>query len=160
MLREKRKRFEEELQIPQNERLAGDGWLQSFCNTYKIREHRLHGEAGSVDTTAVNVEQERCKKILAQYAPRDRWNFDETALFPYAPPDRSLATKQMSGKKKDKFRITIGFACNADGSEKLEPFFIGRAKKPRCFKKQGPEECGFCYRYNKKAWMTADLFEE
>jgi hypothetical protein len=50
----------------------------------------------------------------------------------------------MSGKKKDKFRITIAVACNAQG-DKLEPFFIGRAEKPRCFKKQTPAQCGFYY---------------
>jgi hypothetical protein len=62
-----------------------------------------------------------------------------------APPDHGLATKQMSGRKKDKFRISVGFACNVDGSEKLEPFFIGRARKPQCFKKQTPEQRGFYY---------------
>jgi hypothetical protein len=36
----------------------------------------------------------------------------------------------MAGKKKEKFRITLGFACNADGSEKLPLLFIGKAKKP------------------------------
>ncbi|KIJ59005.1 hypothetical protein HYDPIDRAFT_177950 [Hydnomerulius pinastri MD-312] len=123
MLWEKRRRFEEELQIPEKERLLGEGWLQSFFKTYKIWEHCWHGEAGSVNMDTV-------QKILAQYALRDQWNFDETSLFPYAPPDHGLATKQMSGKKKEKFCITIGFACNADGSEKLEPFFIGKAKKP------------------------------
>ncbi|KAF9218812.1 hypothetical protein BS17DRAFT_798443 [Gyrodon lividus] len=134
MLWEKCKSFEEELQIPEKERLSGDRWLQSFCKTYKICEYQWHGEARSVDTDAVQVEQE--------HSP-----------FPYAPPDCGLATKQMSGKKKEKFRITIGFGCNADGSEKLEPFFIGRAKKPQCFKKQGPMQCGFSHWHNKKAWI-------
>ncbi|KIK83360.1 hypothetical protein PAXRUDRAFT_14622 [Paxillus rubicundulus Ve08.2h10] len=143
MLREKRRRFEGELQVPEKERLLSEGWLQSFCKTYKICEHRQHGEAGSVDTEAAQVEREHCQKILARYSLRDRWNFNETALFPYAPPDHGLATKQMSRKKKEKFRITIGVACNADRSEKLKPFFIGKAKKPRCFRKQGPEQHGF-----------------
>ena len=66
----------------------------------------------------------------------------------------------MSGKKKEKFRISIGLACNADGSERLGPIFIGRARKPRCFKTQTPEQRGFYYRNNKKAWMTMDIFEE
>src|SRR5207245_1995745 len=57
-------------------------------------------------------------------------------------------------------RITIGLACNADGSEKLEPIFIGKSLKPRCFKRQTPEQSGFYYRSNKKAWMTSSLFEE
>ena len=77
-----------------------------------------------------------------------------------SPPDRGLATIQMSGKKKEKTRITIGFACNADGSDKFEPFFIGKAKKPRCFGKQGPNGAGYYYRHNKKAWMNSVLFEE
>ena len=76
------------------------------------------------------------------------------------PPDQGLATKQMAGKKKSKFRITIGLAANADGSEKLPLFFIGRAAKPRCFNKKSPQSQSFYYRNNKKAWMTMELFEE
>lgn len=82
MLREKRRRLEEELGIPEEERLPGDGWIMSFCKTYNIREHHRHGEAGSVNTDSVEAERKRCQKILAQYAPQDRWNFDETSLFP------------------------------------------------------------------------------
>ena len=76
-----------------------------------------------------------------------------------APPDRRLATKQMSGKKKDKFRITVGLARNSDasGSEKFEPIYTGKSKRPRCF---GKVEHGFYYPGNKKAWMTSVLFEE
>ncbi|KIK13079.1 hypothetical protein PISMIDRAFT_119601, partial [Pisolithus microcarpus 441] len=125
-----------------------------------IWEHWRHGEAGSVDLEAVETEWQRCQKIMARFAPRDCFNFDETALFPYTPPDHGLATCQLSGKKKEKFRITVGLACNADRSEKLEPIFIGKSSKPRCFKKQTPEECGFYYRNNEKAWMTSSIFEE
>ena len=54
----------------------------------------------------------------------------------------------------------MGVACNADGTKKLPLFFVGKAAKPQCFKKKTPEECGFYYRNNKKAWMTSELFEE
>jgi hypothetical protein len=77
-----------------------------------------------------------------------------------APPDRDLVTQQMSGKKKDKFRITLGLACNADGSEMLPLLFIRKYKNPRCFKQKSPEARGLYYRNNTKAWMTKDLFEE
>jgi DDE superfamily endonuclease len=100
------------------------------------------------------------REVLAPFGKRDRWNFDETRLFAFAPPDRGLATTQMSGKKKSKFCITIEFACNVDGSERMLPFFIGKSKQPCCFKKRLPAEHGFYYRNNKKAWMTAELFEE
>jgi len=66
----------------------------------------------------------------------------------------------MAGKKREKFRITIAFACNADGSEHLPPIYIGKSKLPCCFKKRTPDQLGFYYRNNKKAWMTSELFEE
>ncbi|KIK77587.1 hypothetical protein PAXRUDRAFT_166397 [Paxillus rubicundulus Ve08.2h10] len=56
MLQEKCRRFEEELQVPEKERLLSERWLQAFCKTYKIHDHWQHGEAGSVDTEAVQVE--------------------------------------------------------------------------------------------------------
>jgi hypothetical protein len=66
----------------------------------------------------------------------------------------------MSGKKRSKLRITVALACNADGSEKLPPFFIGKSQKPRCFRGKKPEALGLHYRNNQKSWMTAVLFEE
>lgn len=127
---------------------------------YHIKEYRRHGEAASVNLVAVEKERVRIREILAKFALRDRLNFDETSLFAFAPPDRGLASEQMSGKKSSKFRITLGFACNADGSEKFPPIYIGKSKRPRCFKKKTPAQYGFYYRNNKKAWMTAVLFEE
>lgn len=77
-----------------------------------------------------------------------------------APPDRGLASQQMSGKKSNKFRITVTFICNQTGTEKWPIFYIGKAKQPRCFKKKKPSEYGFRYRNNKTAWMTSNYFEE
>ncbi|KAL5521948.1 PDC2 [Sanghuangporus sanghuang] len=160
MLIEKRRRFEEEFNVVESERLMSTGWVQSFLRRYGLKEVCRHGEAASVDMEKVTQERARLAKILEKYAPRDQFNFDETGLYPYAPPDRGLASKQMSGKKTNKFRMTIGLACNADGSEKLAPFYIGKSRMPRCFKKVNPALRGFYYRANKTAWMTADLFEE
>jgi len=66
----------------------------------------------------------------------------------------------MSGKKSNKFCLTVGFLCNADGSKKWPIFFIGKSKKPRCFGKQTPQQRGFNYQNNKMAWMTSAFFEE
>ena len=57
MLREKRKRFEVELKVPDEEKHLGEGWVASFCKTYKIWEHQCHGELGSVDLEAVEAER-------------------------------------------------------------------------------------------------------
>jgi len=140
------------------------GW--HFCNylnvkdlpkfSYQIKEYRQHGEAGSVDVSVVQDERERVSKILSSYHPWDHWNLDETGLFarfvrsvclaPWcwhcrfsAPPDHGLTTKQLSGKKREKFQITVTFACNSDGSEKMPAFFIGYSKQLRCFKSRTPK---------------------
>jgi len=113
-----------------------------------------------VEPTLVKTERRRIREVLAPFAPKDRWNFDESSFFAFAPPDRGLAFRQMSGKKRSKFHISIGFACNANGSEKMPLVFIGKYKWPRCFKEKTPTQHGFYYRNNKKAWMTSDLFEE
>lgn len=48
-------------------------------------------------------------------------------------------------------------ACNADGSESLDLFFIGKSAKPRCFDKKTPRQLGLWYESNVSAWMTRDL---
>ena len=82
MLREKRRRFEQLFNVSEEEQLKGDGWLPSFCKAYKIKEHRRHGEAGSVSLDDANEEQLRIQRVLAKYKPKDRWNIDETSLNP------------------------------------------------------------------------------
>jgi len=100
------------------------------------------------------------REVLAPFALKDRWNFDESSFFAFAPLDRGLAFRQISGKKRSKFCISIGFACNADGSEKMPLIFIGRYKWPRCFVEMSPTDEGFYYQNNKTAWMTSGIFEE
>jgi hypothetical protein len=51
------------------------------------------------------------------------------------PPDCGIASKQMSGKKSNKFHITVGFMCNATGTEKWPIFYIGKSKQPWYFGK-------------------------
>jgi hypothetical protein len=52
-------------------------------------------------------------------------------------------------------------ACNATGSDMLEPLFIGNAAKPRCFGRKSAEDLYFKYYYhNKKAWMTGVIFKD
>jgi hypothetical protein len=107
----------------------------------------------------IEAERMHMREVLAWFSKRDRWNFDESSFFAFAPLDHGLAMQQMNGKKRSKFWITVGLACNADGSEKLPIFFIGKARHPRCFKKTSAADRGFYY-HNDKAWMTSVLFEE
>ena len=81
MLREMQARFEQKFDVPESEQLKGDGWIGPFCRAHGYKEHCRHGEAGSVDLEAVEVECKWLGMILKTYAPKDWWNVDESALF-------------------------------------------------------------------------------
>lgn len=69
-------------------------------------------------------------------------------------PDRGLSDRTLSGVKGNKSRLTYTLTANADGSEKLPPFIIGKAAQPRAFNKKSEAQLGFDYHNNAKAWMT------
>jgi DDE superfamily endonuclease len=75
-------------------------------------------------------------------------------------PDRGLSDRKQSGVKGKKIRLTYAFTSNADGSERLQPFIIGKAARPRAFNKKTGKQLGFYYRNNAKAWMTTHLYQD
>ena len=77
---------------------------------------------------------------------------NETGLFYRISPSKTIAARQKKGSKKDKTRITVAFTANADGSQRLPPFFLGRSKS---ISKKSALEPGFLYRFNKKDWQQA-----
>ena len=75
-------------------------------------------------------------------------------------PDKTLATNRLSGRKKNKERLSIALCTNADGSHKLNPLVIGKFGKPRCFKNININNLPMTYRYNAKAWMLSTVFQD
>ncbi|KAI5822040.1 DDE-domain-containing protein [Schizophyllum commune Tattone D] len=135
VLRQKWTAFADIAKVPQDERVGlSNGWLSRFKNRHALKELRRFGEAGSADP--------------------------QTGLFYAMPPDRGLAQSRLPGVKGKKVRLTYAFTMNADGSEKLPPFIIGKAKKPRAFGNKTGPQLGFVYRNNAKAWMTTTLYQE
>jgi hypothetical protein len=74
------------------------------------------------------------------------------------PPDKGLSKGPTPGLKGNKVRLTYFFVANATGSERRDPLIIGKAFKPRCFKKKTGHELGFDYKNNAKAWMTSAIY--
>ena len=64
------------------------------------------------------------RSIMEDYLLADIYNMDETALYWRSSPDNSLESEELKGGEADKSWITINFCCNADGSHKLDIFFI------------------------------------
>ncbi len=119
-----------------------------------------HGEAASVDTEALETELKTLRETLQSYPNEDVYNMDETGLYWKARPDRTLASEDVAGGKKEKARITANFCCNSTGSDKLPIWFIGTAKNPQCFKKIKIKNLNLEWRSNAKAWMTGKIFQE
>jgi hypothetical protein len=160
MLIEKGKQFAKQLNITEDQLCFSNGWIRSFKARNNIKSYHRFGESGSVNTDVVEKAIPDLISELEKYDANDIFNFDETALFYRMEPDRTLATKRIEGRKKDKERITIGLCTNATGKEKMAPLVIGKYKNPRCFKNVNLGNIGISYKNNNKAWMTAQTFQE
>lgn len=104
-------------------------WVQKFKRRYNIRLRVAHGDAGSVDVSALEAQRRELTALLDDYSPEVIFNFDETGLFFRMLPSQSLASKKIRGRKKDKARITVGLGCNLAGTEKLPPLIIIASKQ-------------------------------
>lgn len=161
LVQAKARDFANQLKLPEDKRPSfSDGWLEKFLDRHGLRTVVMSGESGSADVSAIEAALPELRAAIKEYAPRDVFNMDETGLFYCLAPDRTIATRQLEGMKKDKTRISIALCANSDGTEKDELLFIGHAAKPRAFKKKSGKELGFFYRNNKKAWMTSLVFQE
>jgi hypothetical protein len=99
---------------------AGRGWLQGFLDRHLIASAMLHGEAASVNEAKLEEQRAELQKELANYAPRDIYNLDESALFFRNIGKQSylLSTDtSTSGIKLSKMRITFVVNMNAAGDD-------------------------------------------
>ncbi|KAJ5729054.1 mariner-Tc1 transposon family protein [Penicillium malachiteum] len=163
VIREKARFFWTQLPIYEGQSMPtfSNGWLEAFQSRESIRNRLYAGEDRSTPESA-NESMIPIRQALEVYHPKDIFNCDETGLYWRRIPDRSLATKNLPGKKQQKSRITALFCCNSDGSEKLTPWFIGTARKPRAFTAAQIDINNFNlqWRSNTKAWMVSKIFEE
>ncbi|QBM90131.1 Tc5 transposase DNA-binding domain-containing protein [Metschnikowia aff. pulcherrima] len=162
---------------------GSNGWLRGFLNRHDLRSVTRHGEAESVNEEAESMNEEaesineeaesineedhekfreELKEVISKYAPEDIWNCDETSLLWKKLPNRGYSSKGYSGKKGGTYsRITAMFCCNADGSDKFRPWFIGKQDHYECFggnnKMLDSLDCHYSGR--EKALMDADLME-
>ncbi|XP_070395519.1 tigger transposable element-derived protein 4-like [Dermacentor albipictus] len=143
---------------------CSNGWLSRFKDRNNLTFVTVCGESGSVDPNVVeNWKKDTLALLLQQCAEDDVYNMDEAALFYKMLPTKTFAPKDavVTGKKQPKDRITVLFGANMSSSHKLLLLIIGKVEKPRCFKNARlPPKDDVLYRSNKKAWMTAALFEE
>lgn len=86
------------------------------------------------------------------------YNADKSGLFYKPAADRTLALSRSKDQKKAKDRISILVCVSADGSDKVEPLFIGKSLQSRVFKKNSAQDYRLIYRFSKRARMTVKMF--
>jgi len=141
--------------------IGSSGWLSRFKRREGLKWKCLTGDAGEADVTVAMKWIEHClQPILAQYDENDIFNGDETGLFFRCFPGKSMVFRNDNCKngKRAKDRITIMLCANMSGSEKIKPLVIGYSAKPRCF--AHVRSLPVDYYFNKKAWMTASIYEK
>src|SRR5438128_7889369 len=94
------------------------------------------------------------------FLPAIIYRFYCVALHWQLEPDRSLATRSLTGTKKSKNRVTILLTCNASGTEKLRPLFIHKHKTPRPLRGIDRSSLAVEYYWNSTAWMQTSIFSD
>ena len=104
MLFEKGKEITKKLGISGEDLCFSSGWLEKFKNPHGIRCYKTYGKADSSNKVTLNIEIVKLQKQIELYHPNDVYNIDETGLFFRMEPDRTLASRRISGRKKNKER--------------------------------------------------------
>ncbi|KAJ5256574.1 hypothetical protein N7478_012678 [Penicillium angulare] len=136
-----------------------DGWLTRFKKRHNRRYHTFHGEAASVPSS-VHDQMKEIRTICDQYKPSEIYTMDETGLFWRQMPNGGLSDRKIAGKNKNKTRISLIVATNADGSDRMPLWLIGSAKTPRALRTTNFQALGCVWRWGKKAWMRQAIMEE
>lgn len=144
---------------------ASHGWFERFKQRHSLHNVKLKGELASADSDAAKNYPARFAEIIAEnsYTPDQVFNADESGLFWKKMPERTYLAKShksASGHKLAKSRITILFASNASGDHIMKPLVINKSKTPRAFKGVNINNLPVYWMANKKAWVTASLFNE
>jgi hypothetical protein len=136
---------------------ASNKWFARLKTQFKLKRKRLVGDASSANKQRAERFLKEAKTSLANFHPKDVFNCDEAALFFRKQRNYSFCTpKDYYAAKKGSARLTVLLSISSIG-EKLPLLFVGKSKRPRCFKNIS-SSLKFVYKSNKTAWMTSVFF--
>ena len=134
MLHKKAKDFGKIMKVDFDPSLS---WVTRWQECNLIVFKHKYGEKQDHDSEATeNWIVSVWPKIQERYSASEIYHFDEMGLYFHALPEGNLCfiNEKLSGSKKSKERFTVLFTVNMDGSDKLQPFVIGKSANPRSFR--------------------------
>jgi hypothetical protein len=137
----------------------GIKWQDKFFVRTALRSRKAQAMTPTpcvVATTPADLQ-----RALAPFAPRDRFNADETGLlWKLIPAERhefAAATPPPLPLHRD--RISLVLACNADASERLDIWAVGCSRTPHSFvRRPAVKTLGIIWRHDPKALVTLREF--
>ncbi|RHY24829.1 hypothetical protein DYB32_008669 [Aphanomyces invadans] len=140
--------------------LFSHGWTSKFLAHWRMGRKGVHGQALSVDKSVVEDCRAALQALTATYERCDVYKFGETAYFYSQEPKFTIASKNVTGQKDIKNRLTVAAAVNADGSDALDLKIIGRSARPRWFGARTTTDMNIDYSSSSKGWVTSSIFGE
>lgn len=143
---------------------ASSGWFENFKKRFALHNVKLGGERASADTESAEAYPAKLQKIIEDggYTADQVFNADETGLYWKKMPSRTYVAKEMKsvpGHKAAKDRVSLLLCSNASGNCLMKPLLINRSLNPRAMKNIDKSALPVYWEANKKAWMTAYVFE-
>jgi hypothetical protein len=144
--------------------IASKGWFHRFRCRHNYHNVHILGEIGSANPEAAEMYKKRFATMFAteEFLPEQIFNVDETAFYWKRMPTRTYTPRgasTVSGFKISKDRLTLLLGGNLVGY-KLKPLLVYNSENPRALKNIDKNSLPVFYRSNRKAWMTALLFED
>ena len=122
-----------------------------------VKWNKSFVEQGDADHRGAAEALPRLQQLTRQHNLNDIWNAEEFGLYYSAAPKSTIGPTAFPGDKKAKGRAKFLVCTDADGTESVSPFLVGRAHQPRCFSRATPEELGIYYDYGPKVWMNSTI---
>ena len=137
-------------------------WLEGYKARWKVEQNTANSKIVAGEPVDIENHFEDLRKDLGMFDCEDIYHMDGTALFWKRRPDDALTSKSKAGSKPEQARITVILACNVTGTHKHLPWFIGKARVPRCFDSSGVYVGNFpsVWRYNGQASLTGSMLME
>lgn len=139
-------------------------WAKNFVSRNGMPSHALRGEAGNVDTAAIEKGLKEIRKVCEKYSLRNVFNVDKTILFykvlpriTYLAESGTRKTTRGAKDMEDEDRISAYMCTNATGTAKVDMSIIGKSEYPRCFRW---EKTPVKYFSQNNAWSDGPTFRK